>query len=704
MVDRNTNKIIRSLIYALLEWTLILLLLLNSLFSFLIIKFSQYFALKPPCLWCSTLHRFLEPQNINSHRDLLCEFHSKEVSTLGFCPNHNKLAEIKDFCEDCFSSHLGFQSESDGDQHKFKCSCCGFEIRKKKSVDDDSSLPTHVLEYTQNGDLVMGIERKIGSDHQIESQNLEIQSRKENRVKGKDVLGSNSFEIESHLNQFEKRDDSTLDFLSRDLEFFFDYSGSQLVPIELVDSSTEESQNVSDADEESQNVPIELVESMELEETEDSLVFNAKIIEHINEESAIVEETRALFINHPKQHEENAAQTQKFDPDADLGHEEAELSIGTWIPVRSEDIKLNGNHGEIEDEKIPDTPGSISSLGQLRTKLLTIERKESGAEESFDGSVMSEMDGGDPITTVEKLKSALKAERKALHALYAELEAERGASAVAANETMAMINRLQEEKAAMQMDALHYQRMMEEQSEYDQEALQLLNDLMIKREKELELYRKKVADYEAKERMRFSNSTSCSHSEDGDKMLTETNNESNGNRESWHQNIPDDSGSSFLDLESSFTDFEKERLSILEQLKVLEVKLFALSDEEDPHFADVRPIEDMYDESGELCGNGFDIIDSAEKTLVPLFDIGIEMDHKVTESNGFHSDELENGKKRIEIEEEVDQVYERLQALEADREFLKHCVGSLKKGDKGMELLQEILQHLRDLRTMDIHQ
>jgi len=34
------------------------------------------------------------------------------------------------------------------------------------------------------------------------------------------------------------------------------------------------------------------------------------------------------------------------------------------------------------------------------------------------------------------------------------------------------------------MEALQYQRMMEEQSEYDQEALQLLNELVTKRERE----------------------------------------------------------------------------------------------------------------------------------------------------------------------------------------------------------------------------
>ena len=51
------------------------------------------------------------------------------------------------------------------------------------------------------------------------------------------------------LNQLEKKEDSTSNFLPQDLEFFFDHSGNQLVPIELVDSTTEESQNVSEADE-----------------------------------------------------------------------------------------------------------------------------------------------------------------------------------------------------------------------------------------------------------------------------------------------------------------------------------------------------------------------------------------------------------------------------------------------------------------------
>lgn len=392
----------------------------------------------------------------------------------------------------------------------------------------------------------------------------------------------------------------------------------------------------------------------------------------------------------------------------------------------------------IEDEKMPDTPTSFDSLHR---RLLLLDRRDSGTEdsiESLDGSVISDIEGGEGTLTIEKLKTALRSERKALHALYEELEEERSASAVAASQTMAMINRLQEEKAAMQMEALQYQRMMEEQSEYDQEALQLLNDLMVKREKEkeeleqeLEIYRQKVEEYKAKEHMMIArrhrtSSTSCSNSEDGDRLSVDLNGEVkeedglNGDRDGNHEKTPTDA---VVYLEESLEDFEEERLCILEQLKALEEKLFGISYEEGQHFEDLKPmIDHSYKENGngqsdhlsngEANGNGNGhpkmngyhqeprrLGVPKAKRLLPLFDaVGAE-----TEFDGEPcGDEHRAEDKRLGIEEEVDHVYERLQALEADREFLKHCINSLRKGDKGLHLLQEILQHLRDLRTVEL--
>ncbi|XP_043699530.1 myosin-binding protein 2-like [Telopea speciosissima] len=436
-------------------------------------------------------------------------------------------------------------------------------------------------------------------------------------------------------------------------------------------------------------------------------------------------------------------------------------------------LSLCSEINEVDEEKAPETPTYIEGLHNLHKKIVLQEKKEFGAEESLDGS---EFEGGDGVLTIESVKSALSAERKALNALYAELEEERSASAIAANQTMAMITRLQEEKAAMQMEALQYQRMMEEQSEYDQEALQLLNELMVKREKEkqelekeLEIYRKKVLDYETREkrvmrgrkdsngRSRTSSAYS-SNAEDSDELSIDLNHEvrdENGfyshqeSRNSNHYTPPD----TVLDLEDvglecakhlttlndSLGDFEEERLSILEQLKVLEEKLFTLDDDEEQFFEDIKPMGHVPEQNGKelnediaLChqevngvANGFsedsDInhhkerrnISAKGKSLLPLFDlIGTEngdvvVNEEIAGFNGVLSQDslvsnFTQENRRSAIEEGVDNLYERLHALEADREFLKHCIISLKKGDKGMDLLQEILQHLRDLRSVEL--
>eukprot|EP00249_Psilotum_nudum_P024330 c29157_g1_i1 orf=283-2916(-) len=95
----------------------------------------------------------------------------------------------------------------------------------------------------------------------------------------------------------------------------------------------------------------------------------------------------------------------------------------------------------------------------------------------------------------DELRQALKAEQEALNAVYLELEQERNASEIAANEAMAMISRLQKEKAILQMEARHFERMSEERATHDQEAIAVLKDILMKREaeklaleKEVELY------------------------------------------------------------------------------------------------------------------------------------------------------------------------------------------------------------------------
>lgn len=102
--------------------------------------------------------------------------------------------------------------------------------------------------------------------------------------------------------------------------------------------------------------------------------------------------------------------------------------------------------------------------------------------ESSDGS-LSEIENE---SLLDRLKRQVECDSKCISALYKELEEERNASAVAVNQAMAMITRLQEEKAALRTEALQYLRMMEEQAEYDLEALEKANDLLAEKEKEIQ--------------------------------------------------------------------------------------------------------------------------------------------------------------------------------------------------------------------------
>ncbi|XP_055801042.1 myosin-binding protein 2 [Solanum dulcamara] len=825
MLHKNTNKITMILIYAILEWTLISLLLLNSFFSYMIIKFAEYFGLKPPCPLCSRIDHLFEHEKKTKtlSKDLLCEAHAIEISQLGFCSNHQKLVEFQDMCEDCFEDSR-FELIQNGEVSLLKCSCCGVKLERKFPTNNCILIKPCIddLGYTQKGDLVIESADddlvKERSDFDEEKTDLDDYVVLERVMKDQGV-------------QVCVIEDSSYEFSSQHLDFFIECSGQKLVPIELIDSTTEEdhckNHETNENCEKNDHGEVELVvendkieeepefavlDSMEMEEDENGFSFcveECHSVKDSDEQFDISTQLHQIVAESVREEKDSDVPpvSEEVSQMPQIDEIEAEVSIGNEIPDMnlSDEIPCEGSlnsctheehstssahfheidqHGpkkdhdklvelkllslefdehvmnnqssisskldEIEEEKVPETPTSIDSFYQLHKKLLLLEKKDFGTE-SLDGSVVSELEGGDTVSSIEHLKSALKAERKALHALYTELEEERSASAVAANQTMAMINKLQEEKSAMQMEALQYQRMMEEQSEYDQEALQLLNELMVKREKEkqelekeLEIYRKRLLEYEAKEktmrllkrskdgsvaRSGLFSSASCSNGEDSEELSIDLNQEPKEDVNFYcHQECDDHDKvqvDAFLELEESFVDFEEERMSILEQLKMLEEKLLTMDDEDVKEFEDVRPMDDSYRENGDhteenshLDGeitehsNGFSsemngklIINAKGKGLLPLFDAMSDENGEVMingHKNGFHSNGVDEENKKLDVEEELDLLHERLQALEADREFLKNCISSLKKGDKGMDLLHEILQHLRDLKNVDL--
>ncbi|KAM0021048.1 putative GTD-binding domain-containing protein [Helianthus debilis subsp. tardiflorus] len=87
--------------------------------------------------------------------------------------------------------------------------------------------------------------------------------------------------------------------------------------------------------------------------------------------------------------------------------------------------------------------------------------------------------------TSTALKEALYAQQQLLQKLYNELEVERDASATAASEALAMILRLQGEKAGVKMESEHYKRLAEEKMYHAEESMEIFEELIHQKEMEI---------------------------------------------------------------------------------------------------------------------------------------------------------------------------------------------------------------------------
>lgn len=158
-------------------------------------------------------------------------------------------------------------------------------------------------------------------------------------------------------------------------------------------------------------------------------------------------------------------------------------------------MNLNGVYAMITKSSNATSRPDSAGTPILRRRSSSIGRDESSIG-SLKGSNVSKVDGK---TFLQRLRRRVPLGSKT--SLASELNQERNASAVAMNEAMAMIMRLQEEKAAVQIQALQYQRMMGEQADYDQDTLQTMSELLIKKERDISFLEAEMETY--RERLQF---------------------------------------------------------------------------------------------------------------------------------------------------------------------------------------------------------
>ncbi|PRQ24224.1 putative Zein-binding domain-containing protein [Rosa chinensis] len=128
---------------------------------------------------------------------------------------------------------------------------------------------------------------------------------------------------------------------------------------------------------------------------------------------------------------------------------------------------------------------STNADGFLLTKIVkakdAIEGKDDDDGDNDDENVCCKED---EVFDVLSLRQLVKIERRRGNEARAELEKERMAAASAAEEAMAMILRLQNEKSSTEIQASHYRQIAEQKQQYDEAVIQSLQWIIMKHESE----------------------------------------------------------------------------------------------------------------------------------------------------------------------------------------------------------------------------
>ncbi|KAL5210268.1 hypothetical protein ABZP36_005891 [Zizania latifolia] len=680
---------------ATLEWVLVLLLLLEGLLSYLVTTFARVCKLQPPCPMCTRLDHVLGKARPGFYRDLMCNSHKAEASSWAFCHTHQKLVDVHSMCEPCLASFatqdkLGVSIGKTGCRLGFSlgdateaspiiredtlCSCCSSPLKMK-------SYPSVVLQ-------------KMVSAVDTEEKNCRCSSRGKRTDEDNYVTYS---ELKTSDSESEPWHHGGVDSLKEELTLSHPHTETAgAIPPDSI--------------------------------AQDEVVKNSGLIQLQNgacdsETSQVLSELHSFKTDgnanlqlQPPDFSSKSGQCPSEDPDTrDQSEEDVwhnALSSIRELPVVENPAETSTATNELKAELTDRTIKKASFRAHEDLKLLLSQVSSSDCiyspsiheqheqtilnnitralslERNYPGISESTANEGEGDCTVDELKQQIELDRKSISLLCRELEEERNASAVATNQTMAMITRLQEEKAAMQMEALQYQRMMGEQREYDHEDLHKMAAMVEELGAELDSYKAKLRDQVLVSEIRDAMRLPCS-----------------AERE------PGTSRAA-----ASLSLFEDEKAYISKHLRKLRQKLIKFSN--NSMFIDASELDDEGDTSDVRDSEDDDYQDAEENAEMS----SLAAKNGVTRNGGSfryvpidikgssHGRDDPKGQyyamvsesDLVSLEDEISELSGRLNALEADHSFLEHSINSMKIGKDGEELVHGIACSLRELRNMGI--
>ncbi|XP_022946503.1 myosin-binding protein 1-like [Cucurbita moschata] len=344
---------------------------------------------------------------------------------------------------------------------------------------------------------------------------------------------------------------------------------------------------------------------------------------------------------------------------------------------------------------------------QIPQKRISLERNESSLD-SLDGSIVSEIEGEN---VVDRLKRQVEYDKKLMISLYKELEEERNASAIAANQAMAMITRLQEEKANLHMEALQCLRMMEEQSEYDDDALQKANDLITEKDKEIQDLEAELEFF----RINFPNAYTIDNLIEmsvKERDIGVVHLESNqlgtigyGNLVVGKPDIHEKVGSEGGTFNNLLSEFEDEKINILQCLQKLEnmIHLFSINGVKmDLSNGEYLGTDDLKLENGEDHAKDDDDDNDNDDCLPSLANPPFDKESNELDRSDRNSSSNTEREDFAFLRIEVSKLNKRMEVLEADKNILEHTINSLIRGEEGLQFVREIASLLRELRKIGL--
>ncbi|CAN0886433.1 Probable myosin-binding protein 4 [Linum grandiflorum] len=725
---RSLKALTCALRSAACEWLLIFLLLLDAVFAYLLTRFARYCNLQVPCILCSRLDHILGHEKPGFYRDLICTNHRAELSRLMLCQDHGKLADARAMCDDCllsFSANsdnmqrvvvgkLGFDLGSSNGPFTDKdllpgsvatklCSCCHMPWRSRQRADRFLKLKSPSCGVSPKPNIPL--------PHRLNQQ--ESLRKIRDKFSGSLTpcrLGSRGFDSLSHVgytelkfnsdseSEFQYSDDDEYQNFDRELDELRHKEVHDPTDVNASDKAVDGGMEQDQADREEavkdenkklspRRIP-ELISKHDLRppsnltEKKKSEQNNPSVL---NSDPSVLSELMAM-VDSPSSFKASqgsdgivtfndarnealklvastSADGTQADHDApsttEVTSSEHEIVHEDLNPSSSRDTDASSKNNVEADENEPKGTVDIQTPRGPVSK----EKVHESNSEALDVNV-SEIEGE---TIEERLRRQIEHDRMVISTLTKELEEERSASAIATNQTMAMITRLQAEKSALHMEALQYLRMMEEQAEYDGEELEKVNDILAEREKELQDLEAELEYFRLK----------YPYDEEQD---TSRDNITVGRDQDATSSKGDHFG------KSSWPDIEEEKSFIFQRLKSLERKLQKVSRcSASPYMSDSEYSEDTADRGG--GGGG---VDTGE---IVLGNNGIRNGQRTP--NPQH-EAAEFGT----LKNEISDLNERLEALETDWSFLEHAFNSLESGKEGLQFVQDIAHRLQELRKI----